>query len=302
MKKLEGFEQIGFTVDNAHNVAFGMIGGYKFIVNFLSQQRQYSIITTVKSDNEMGVLAQGLEMMDKGNFINWTHYNDNVAIVNVKNDSKLTVWELEGIMKNVASLATQNNYVQCCRHCHETVPVNVCHINGENDLVCSTCLGTIAASQPPLKEVNFPLGIVGALLGSLIGVIAWVIIYQLGIIAGLVGFVMAVCCFKGYEMLGGRIDKKGIWVALVIAIIMLAVAEYVCLGLEIQSAVSEFYGEIGFMESLRSVPFFLEDSEIMGAVVKDMLFGYGFMAVASYSYIKNIHKQVSSAGIVEKID
>ena len=42
MKKFEGIEQIGFTVNKAHNVAFGTVGEYKFIINFLPQQRQYS--------------------------------------------------------------------------------------------------------------------------------------------------------------------------------------------------------------------------------------------------------------------
>ena len=41
MKKFEGIEQIGFTVNKAHNVAFGTVGEYKFIINFLPQQRQF---------------------------------------------------------------------------------------------------------------------------------------------------------------------------------------------------------------------------------------------------------------------
>lgn len=300
MKKLEGFEQIGFTVDKAHEVAFGMIGGYKFMVNFMSQQRQYSLITTVKNDDEAGVLSHYLETMNKGDFINWTHYKDNVLIVNVKNDKKLTVWELERIMKEVALAASQNGYVQCCRHCSENVAVDVCHINGDNDLSCPNCLGQIVASQPPLKEVNLPLGIVGAFLGSLIGVIVWVFIYQLGFVAGITGFVMAVCCFKGYELLGGRIDKKGLWIALAISIVMLAVAEYIALGLDIHAFYSDFYA-IGLLEAFGAVPYFLEETEFLMACIKDLVFGYVFMAAASYSYIKNIHKQVNSQGVAERI-
>ena len=93
MKKFEGIEQIGFTVNKAHNVAFGTVGEYKFIINFLPQQRQYSIIATMKNDNETGVLSQYLETMDKGQFINWTHYKDHAVIVNLKNDKNLTVWD-----------------------------------------------------------------------------------------------------------------------------------------------------------------------------------------------------------------
>ena len=31
MKKFEGIEQIGFTVNKAHNVAFGTVGEYKSV-------------------------------------------------------------------------------------------------------------------------------------------------------------------------------------------------------------------------------------------------------------------------------
>ena len=151
-----------------------------------------------------------------------------------------------------------------------------------------------------LKEVNLPLGIVGALAGSLIGVLVWVIIYKMGFVAGITGFIMSVCCFKGYEMLGGRIDKKGVWIAVAIAIVMLGAAELISVGLEIYDVFGEMYG-ISMADAFRAIPAFLEEPEIMGPIVKDLLFGYVFMAAASFSYIKNINRTVSTDGVVERL-
>ena len=39
----------------------------------------------------------------------------------------------------------------------------------------------------------------------------------------------------------------------------------------------------------------------MGPIVKDLLFGYVFMAAASFSYIKNINRTVSTDGVVERL-
>lgn len=258
------------------------------------------MITTMKNDNKTGVLSQYLEGMDKGQLINWTHYKDNTVIINLKNSKYLTVWEMDKIMKEIASIASQNGYVQCCRHCGQEIPIDVCSINGHIDLSCSSCLGQLAQNQPKLKDVNLPLGIVGALAGSLVGVLVWVIIYKLGFVAGITGFIMSVCCFKGYEMLGGRIDKKGVWIAVIIAIVMLAAAEMISLGLEIHDAFSAVYG-ISMTDAFRSIPSFLGEPEILGTVVEDLLFGYVFMAAASYSYIRNIHKTVSNDGVVERL-
>lgn len=167
-------------------------------------------------------------------------------------------------------------------------------------MACASCFGEYASRQEPVKQVNLPLGIVGALIGSLIGVAVWVLIYKLGFIAGITGFVMSVCCFKGYELLGGRMDKKGVWIALIIAIVMLAAAEMISLGLEIYDVYSEYY-VMSIFDAMQMIPSFLTEGEIVVSIIKDLAFGYAFMAAASFSYIKAVHQEVSSQGIVEKI-
>lgn len=300
MKNLKGFEEIGFTVDHAHQCAYGTIEGYQFVVNFLPQQRQYTLMSTVKTENEVGAMTQYLDSMDKGNFINWTIYKDNAVIVNLKNHKELDVYAMQKIMQDIAMVAAQNGYVQCCRHCGEETVIHPVSVNGNTDLACERCLAEFTSQQPPIKEVNLPLGIVGALVGSVIGVAVWILIYQLGFVAGITGFIMAVCCFKGYEMLGGRIDKKGVWIAIVIAVVMLAVAEMLCLGIEIHSLYSEYY-DISFFDAMSVLPTFLGESEIVSAVLGDLAFGYVFMAVASFSYIKNIQKRVNTEGVIERL-
>lgn len=299
MKKIDVFNQIGFTVDKKNNVAYGNVGAYKFIVNFLPQQRQYSIVATLKREGE-DVLGPYLEGLPKASWLNWTHYQNNTLMINIKNENKLEVSDIEVLMRDISTFAQQNGYVQCCRHCGNEIPVDACLISGNADLACTSCIAQFASQQPPIKEVNLPLGIVGAVVGSLIGVVMWVVIYEIGFIAGITGFVMAVCCFKGYEMLGGRIDKKGIWICIAIAVIMLAAAEMITLGLEIHTSFSEYY-EMSLSESFRLIPYMLEEGEITAAVIEDLLFGYVFMAAASFSYIKSVHRQVSTEGVVERL-
>lgn len=302
MKKLQELQQIGLTVDKSHDVAYGVVGGYKFIVNFLSQQRQYTIMTTVKNDSDENAIMQYLESINQQAFVNWTNYNNHVVMINLKNDKKLTVYEIQNMIQSLASQLTQLGYVQCCRHCGEAVAVDACSINGNNDMACTGCVSHFADNQTPLKEVNLPLGIVGALAGSIIGVLVWVIIYRMGFVAGITGFIMAVCCFKGYGMLGGRIDNKGIWIAVITSIVMLAVAEMIAVAFEIQGAMTDVYAiELSLTEAFRMIPLFLEDSEFLGAVISDLGAGYVFMAVASFSYIRNIHRRVRHEGVVERL-
>ena len=70
------------------------------------------------------------------------------------------------------------------------------------------------------KRENIVAGVVGAFLGSLIGVACVVIIGQLGYVASISGLIMAVCALKGYELLGGSLTKKGALISSLLILVM----------------------------------------------------------------------------------
>ena len=72
----------------------------------------------------------------------------------------------------------------------------------------------------PERKENVLTGLVGAFLGSLIGVACIVGIGQLGYVASLSGLVMAVCAIKGYALLGGTMSRKGAVISCVLTVIM----------------------------------------------------------------------------------
>ncbi|MEG0452381.1 MAG: hypothetical protein RR428_05165 [Coprobacillus sp.] len=301
MKKLDELEQIGLAMNKKYQAAYGLVDGYKYFVNFLAQSKQYTIVTTVKKEVEVGELQEYINTMDRGPFVNYISYTDRVLYISMTNSNQLDVWEMQRIMKNVSAFLQVQGYVQCCRHCGEIVNVDFCNVEGHTDLICASCFQKYETTMPETKPVNLPLGILGALAGSLIGVVAWVVIYQLGIVAGITGFVMSVACLKGYQMLGGGLDKKGIIIGVVIAVVMLFGAEMLALGFEIQSAYGEYGMSVGIMDAMKDIPLFLGEGEVLGAVMKDLLFGYGFMAAASFSYVKNQYRAVTVENLIERL-
>lgn len=70
------------------------------------------------------------------------------------------------------------------------------------------------------RPENVIAGLVGAFLGSLIGVVCTVIIGQLGYVSAFSGLVMAVCTIKGYEKFSGSMSRKGAAIALIVTVIM----------------------------------------------------------------------------------
>ena len=72
----------------------------------------------------------------------------------------------------------------------------------------------------PERKENVLAGLVGAFLGSLIGVACIVGIGQMGYVASISGLVMAVCAIKGYSLLGGAMSRKGAVISCVLTVIM----------------------------------------------------------------------------------
>lgn len=74
------------------------------------------------------------------------------------------------------------------------------------------------------RPENVVAGLVGAFLGSLVGVGCTVVIGQLGYVAAFSGLVMAVCTIKGYEKFSGSMSRKGAAIALILTVGMTYIA------------------------------------------------------------------------------
>ena len=138
---------------------------------------------------------------------------------------------------------------------------------------------------------NVVAGIVGAFLFSLVGGVLWFVIYQLGFIAGISGVIGAVCAIKGYSLFSKKESIKGIIISVIIALVVIVIAWYLCLGYDVYSAYQMWYeeGEIDFtltyFEAVRGARFFLSDPEIAPSYFGDLAFGLIFCIIGGASYV-----------------
>lgn len=140
------------------------------------------------------------------------------------------------------------------------------------------------------KPENVLAGIVGAFLFSLIGGVLYFVVYELGFIAGICALVMFILSNFGYGLFSGKKNgKKGVIIAAVMTLIMIILAEMFCLSYEIFVAFKDEY-EITILDAMRSVPNFLQEPEIKGDVVKDLLFAVVFGVLATFSNVKYLLK------------
>jgi len=207
---------------------------------------------------------------------------------------------LDAFLKEMTGYCQSNGFLPCCESCGTEAGLNLYQIDGFGHMFCSSCYSNVAGQiqQNALQKKqqgsgNILGGIVGALLGALIGAAVWILIYQLGYISALGGLVMVICSMKGYELLGGRLNKAGIAITCIISVLMLLFAEYICLSIEIYQVFHEEALSFTFAEAFYSVPYFLNESEVMSAVIMDLVIGFALMAAGAFGTIKQTYKENS---------
>ena len=140
------------------------------------------------------------------------------------------------------------------------------------------------------KKENLPLGLIGAVIGILLGSVLWVLIGQIGFIAGIAGYAIVCCGMRGYQLLGKKLSKTGIIICIVLSFLAIIGAEVVSLGITAYRELSEYYS-LTLGESFSLLPELLKEPELVGAVAKDLAIGYILSIWASYSSVKNTWRQ-----------
>lgn len=74
---------------------------------------------------------------------------------------------------------------------------------------------------------NVQKGILGAVIGCLLGGVAWVVVGYFGYMAYLVGLLIVFLGAKGYEIGAGTLSKKGLYIVAILSILTALIATYI---------------------------------------------------------------------------
>ncbi|MBR1811244.1 MAG: hypothetical protein IJ766_06315 [Clostridia bacterium] len=150
---------------------------------------------------------------------------------------------------------------------------------------------TAAEAKTPENHIA---GIVGAFLFALAGGVLYAVLYQFGYIAGICGLISFVLANFGYDLFAtrrkGATGIFGAVTAIIVTVLMIALAEYVCIGIDIYNVYKEEYA-ITIFDALRSVPAFFEERDLVVGVLRDLGIAYALTLLAS---ARNIAAAINS--------
>ena len=214
--------------------------------------------------------------------------------------------QINGVMDPILRYLSAQSYTTGCGCCGATAVTLGCwQVNNEFLQMCEPCAAQmeqeLKSNQKAVKgkKSNFIGGLVGALLGALLGSVVWIVINRLGYIAGIAGLVMVVCAMKGYSLLGGTLDRKGVIVSVLICAVMVFLANKIAWSWAVYHEVKQY--NVSFFDVFRGLERFLKEIEVMGDYIKDLVIGYLLTAVASFMYIRGALRESTGGYTFKKV-
>ncbi len=147
---------------------------------------------------------------------------------------------------------------------------------------------TIIQGNPEIteKQEKVALGLLGALLGGILGGAAIVLLGQMGMISAVSGVILAFCSLKGYELLAGKLSKKGIFICILVMLIVPYVADRISWALVIVRDLQWQFGD-----AFRYVHDVIKAYAMEADYWKDLLLIYAFAALGAFTTVKQAFKK-----------
>lgn len=147
-----------------------------------------------------------------------------------------------------------------------------------------------AFAQPIAQETvinddtpeNVGKGVLGILIGALAGIVLYNLLYAIGFVSAITGFVMAWLSILLYGKFSGKPgSKKGIILTIVIGLIATFIAVYLAWAIDAYSALKEY--EFTFPDILLNLFPLIKDLELTGSFIGDLALALLFTAIGAIS-------------------
>ena len=149
------------------------------------------------------------------------------------------------------------------------------------------------------KRNHVILGLIGAIIGAIIGAALWIAIGLFGFIAGIAGMVIIILATKGYKLLAGTLEKKGIVFSVIISVIAIIAANVVTYLIAMCQGFSKSY-EVDIAKLIQQFIPIMNELKLWGSFAKDLIIGLALTAWASYAMIRKMMKEQSETFLPEQ--
>lgn len=310
-KALANGLHLALGVYDKRYVLYGRRKEYEVMLYVTSPNYPYQFSIAITAKPTGASVSQGDQKEFKKKHAPVLAFNNdgNRFVLDVKatgNQRKL-LENIEECLTALVDFLEEYGYEPCCQFCGQNVGTSGYMAGSEFLQVCPECMEkmlrdrTVSEMQKQGRRENLPAGVVGAFFGSLLGVVCILIFSQLGRVAVISGVVMAACTLKGYEMLAGKLTKKGIFISILLILFMVYIGDRLDWSIFLVREIGLDWG-VDFVDAFRLVPEFVADGAIDGGSYwGNLVLLYLFTLGGAVPMIINMVKEEKSGNRVLRI-
>ena len=212
----ELYEQTGFQFDRSVNIYYLIRDGYHFGMSFNGSQ--YYLMSAVASEKgfpDLKALKDHFKPIRPIKSVMTQGYRVIYVIRPSLKQTKL-IENIREALDQILEYYRNNGYHNCCEVCGKVCDSGLYMVGGQARFLCDEdyldLSQRILQRNEEISQMQGSLlaGLVGAFLGSLIGVVAIILFGQIGFVSALSGVIMGVCAIRGYEILGKKVSILGL--------------------------------------------------------------------------------------------
>lgn len=302
----------GLRYDAESSALYGQRDGFDIVLYTTDSRYPYlfTLHTTAKSTNGTVLTRDhAKELVKSVGLITLCKQDGSSISVTLKqaNPEKLKQ-QLGEVLSSVTAFLRRRGFVPCCNLCGQETEVAAFRTGRTIMHLCPECEAkmrgqlSIEAQKQEQKKENIVGGVVGAFLGSLLGVLCIIILSRLGYVAALSGAIMAVGVLKGYELLGGKLTKKGIVISCVIMLVMTYIGDRIDWAIALLTDGGGADAGYNLFECYRLIPYLVSEGYIeVAPLVGDLVLIYLFLLLGAVPAILSKVREKSQSGVMVKI-
>ncbi len=270
-------EQTGLKVNEQAEVLTGEYHGYNYLVTIVSNY--YTVYTSVRKNGELPSKEDLKAAKREVEGVSRPYLSKNYLTFQIYGvTKKSTIKKIISVICTSAEFLKSRGYENACGDCGKKEDdLSFYLIGGSVACLCNACHEKVGSELQQAqileseKPENVVFGTVGAILGALVGLVAILLISQLGYISVLGGLAMGICTIFAYEKFGGKINTKGIVISSIVMIIMTYVAATLAITIDIDSelgwGIGAVYSKLWILADAADMT-----GEFVGEIIKFFLF------------------------------
>lgn len=281
------------------NSFYGVVSGYYVLIEnqLCNNTPAYVLTINFQVDSSVGKIVDLLTELKSINENKILETKCADGLLKVSFNGLIEESLLQKLIMNIIENLKENNIVSTCVHCGKKDFLSFYKYNGGISCLCSECGSKLIDTLEQQKNAanNYLVGFAGALIGSVIGSIAWILIGLAGFYASIAGYLIAFCSFKGYKLLKGKITVVGVIINVCTILLAFLFANYIGLFFELRKSLDE----LTFSVFNQIMPLVIKEPGVIKELLLNLGLGLLFIVLGSYKTIQTFFQEAKNKDSAE---